>query len=65
VLYALAPFKHRLTFPDGSRKEREFRAGDVVFLPEQTHVGENIGSTPSSALVVELKSGCPSSDSRK
>jgi hypothetical protein len=65
VLYALAPFKRRLTFPDGSRKEREFQVGDVVFLPEQTHVGENIGSTPSSALLIELKSGCASSDSRK
>src|SRR5262245_44111327 len=58
VPYALAPFKRKLTFPDGSQKEREFRAGDVVFLPEQTHVGENIGATPSSALLVELKAGC-------
>jgi hypothetical protein len=65
VLYALAPFKRRLTFPDGSQKEREFQLGDVVFLPQQTHVGENIGCTPSSALLVELKSGCALSDSRK
>jgi hypothetical protein len=65
VLYALAPFKRRLTFPDGSQKEREFRAGDVAFLPEQTHVGENIGASPSSALLVELKAGCGVGDSRK
>jgi quercetin dioxygenase-like cupin family protein len=59
VLYALAPFKRRLTFPDGSQKQREFQAGDVTFMPEQAHVGENIGNTPTSALLVELKSGCP------
>lgn len=65
LLYALAPFKRRLTFPDGSQKLREFRAGDVTFMPAQAHVGENIGATPSSALLVELKSGCPAGDSRK
>jgi hypothetical protein len=64
LLYALAPFKRRLTFPDGSQKLREFQAGDVSFMPEQAHVGENIGTTPSNALLVELKSGC-SADSRK
>jgi hypothetical protein len=58
VLYALAPFERRLTFPDGSQKYRQFRAGDVAFMPEQAHVGENVGKTPTSALLVELKTGC-------
>jgi quercetin dioxygenase-like cupin family protein len=61
VLYALAPFKRRLTFPDGSQKERTFEAGSVAFMPAQTHSGENIGTTPSTALLVELKTGCPAS----
>lgn len=65
LLYALAPFKRRLTFPDGSQKLREFQAGDAVFMPEQSHVGENIGASRSDALLVELKSGCSASDSRK
>jgi hypothetical protein len=65
VLYALGPFKRRLTFPDGSQKLRDFQAGDVAFMPEQAHVGENVGRTPTSALLVELKSGCSVADSRK
>ncbi len=55
VLYAIAPFRRRLTFPDGKTRELEFKAGDVVLLPGQKHVGENIGSTDTEVLIVELK----------
>ena len=55
VLYAISPFRRRLTFPDGKTKELEFKAGDVVLLPAQKHVGENIGSTDTEVLIVELK----------
>ena len=55
VLVALAPFRRLLTFPDGSAKEREFVAGDVAFMQAQSHIGENIGSTPTEALLIELK----------
>ncbi len=55
VLQALAPFKRRLTFPDGKTRDREFKAGDVVYMDAQTHVGENIGTTDTQALIVELK----------
>jgi quercetin dioxygenase-like cupin family protein len=58
VLYALAPFERRLSFPDGTKKERAFVSGDVIFMPDQTHVGENIGSTATEAVIVELKAGC-------
>src|SRR6266545_6297777 len=33
VLYALAPFERRLTFPDGSTRERRFAAGDAAWMP--------------------------------
>lgn len=56
VLYALSAFKRRLLFPDGTSKEREFEPGDVMWLPEQTHVGENIGTTATDVLLVEMKS---------
>lgn len=56
VLYALGPFRRRLTFPDGSQHEREFKAGDVIWMPAQSHVGENVGSSPTDSLLVELKS---------
>ncbi|MFZ0611492.1 MAG: hypothetical protein WAM73_04580 [Desulfobacterales bacterium] len=55
VLYALAPFKRNIHLPDGKVLVREFKAGDVLFSEEQTHVGENIGSTPTHVIMVELK----------
>jgi len=55
VLYALAPFKRNLVRPDGSERIREFRAGDVLYSPGETHVGVNIGDTPTQVLIVELK----------
>ena len=55
VLYALSAFRRRLSFPDGTVKEREFKPGDVMWLPPQTHVGENIGTTATEVLLVELK----------
>jgi beta-alanine degradation protein BauB len=55
VLYALDPFKRRLTMADGKRIEREFRKGDVMWMHDQIHIGENIGSTNTHVLIVELK----------
>lgn len=55
VLYALAPFKRRLHFPDGKKVDREFKAGEVVLMKAQTHIGENIGTTDTEVLLVELK----------
>ena len=55
VLYALSAFRRRLSFPDGTTKEREFKPGDVMWLPPQTHVGENIGTTATEVLLVEMR----------
>jgi hypothetical protein len=55
VLYALAPFKRKLTFPDGHSISREFKTGEVIWMKKQTHVGENIGTTDTHVLIVELK----------
>ena len=55
VLYVLSPFKRKLTFPDGTVKVREFKTGEVFWMDEQTHVGENVGTTDSHALLVEVK----------
>lgn len=54
-VYALAPFRRQLAFPDGSKRIREFKAGDVAWMPAQSHVGENVGSTSTDALLVEVK----------
>jgi len=55
VLYALAPFKRKLILPDGSERVREFQAGDVLYSNGETHVGVNIGETPTQVVIVELK----------
>ncbi|TBR13452.1 hypothetical protein [Rugosibacter aromaticivorans] len=55
VLYALSPFKRTLTLPDGKVLKREFKEGDVMWSEEQTHIGENVGQTPTHVLIVELK----------
>jgi quercetin dioxygenase-like cupin family protein len=57
VLYALDPFKRRLTFPNGKKVEKEFKKGDVIWMKEQIHIGENIGKTDTHVLIVELKKG--------
>ncbi len=59
VLYALSSFKRRLAFPDGTTKERQFAPGDVMWIPAQTHTGENIGTTPTDVLLVEMKAPAP------
>ena len=55
MLYVLSPFKRRLTFPDGTVKEREFKVGEALWMEEQVHIGHNIGTTESHALLVEPK----------
>jgi quercetin dioxygenase-like cupin family protein len=55
VMYALAPFRRQLTLPDGSKRVREFRAGEVAWMPAQSHIGENIGDVPTEGLLIEIK----------
>lgn len=55
VLYALVPFKRNIILPDGKVIRREFKAGDVIYSNEQTHIGENIGDTPTHVIMVEIK----------
>jgi len=55
VLYALSGFRRRLTFPDGTVKERDFKPGEVIWMPEQVHTGENVGTTDTDVVIVELK----------
>lgn len=55
VLYAVGPFKRKIHLPDGKVLMREFKAGDVMYSPEQVHIGENVGTTPTHVIMVELK----------
>ena len=55
VLHALGPFDRRLHFADGTSRVVSFHGGETVFMPAQTHAGENIGTTDTHVLIVELK----------
>ena len=55
VLYAVSPFKRKIHLPDGKVLMREFKAGDVMYSPAQEHIGENVGTTPTHVIMVELK----------
>src|ERR1044071_5008067 len=56
VTYVIAPFKIRFTFPDGSTRIREAKAGDVFYGEALTHASENIGDTDAHGLLIEMKS---------
>ena len=63
VTYVLAPFKIRFTFPDGSTKIREAKAGEVFYGDALTHASENIGDTDAHGLLIEMKSATKSTAS--
>ena len=54
VMITLSGFDRRLTMGDQNR-EVTLEPAEVRWLDAQTHSGENIGSTPSHAVFVELK----------
>jgi hypothetical protein len=59
IVYAAAPFKRRLTLGDGRVLTREFKAGDVIYSNGETHIGENVGETPTRVIMVEIKAVAP------
>ena len=63
VTYVLAPFKIRFTFPDGTTRIREAKAGDVFFGEGLVHASENIGDTDAHGILVEMKIASKASSS--
>ncbi len=55
VLYAVSAFQRKIHLPDGKVLMREFKPGDVMYSPAQEHIGENVGTTPTHVIMVELK----------
>ena len=54
VMYTLSSFERRL-IRDGQHRDVQLDAGRVSWLGAQEHSGENIGSTETHVLFVELK----------
>jgi beta-alanine degradation protein BauB len=55
VVYAVSPFKREIILPDGKKLQREFKAGDIMWSEAQTHIGNNIGDTPTHVIMIEMK----------
>jgi quercetin dioxygenase-like cupin family protein len=56
VLYAMSSFRRSLTLPlEGKSGTRDVKAGDVAWGKAQVHIGENVGTTDTHVIMVELK----------
>ncbi len=53
--YILEAGKLKISKPDGTGGELDGKVGDVVWIPAETHSGQNVGTTTMRILVVELK----------
>jgi hypothetical protein len=53
-MYTLSSFARRLHH-EGATRDVALEPGEVHWLPAQVHCGENIGSTDTHVLFVELK----------
>ena len=60
VMYTLSSFRRRLHHGDQQR-EVDITSGFVGWVPAQRHRGENIGETPTHAILIELEEGLPGS----
>lgn len=54
VMITLSSFSRKLHFDD-KEMEVQKQSGEASWLPAQTYVGENTGSTATHAIFVELK----------
>ncbi len=54
VVFTLSTSQRRIHFDDETR-DVDMEAGNAFWLPAQTHVGENIGTTNTHVLFVEFK----------
>ena len=55
VIYVIAGGKIRNYASDGTTKEAELKAGDVIYRDPLTHASENIGTTTLHMILVEMK----------
>ncbi len=54
LIYALTSYTFKDTYPDGTTKVGQRRAGGIVWSNELTHAAENFGNSPIHALIIEL-----------
>ena len=54
-IYVLDAGKLVLSYPDGKMVEIQGTAGQVIWVPKESHSAKNTGDTMFRALIVELK----------
>ena len=55
VVYVFSPARRKFTFPDATTKVADVKAGRVLWSPGLTHAEQNVGTTDTHVLIVELK----------
>ena len=60
-VYVQSGGKLHVTGADGKAQALELKAGEVLWLPAQSHMGKNIGTTEIVLIVSELKEPAPKS----
>jgi beta-alanine degradation protein BauB len=55
VMYTLSSFDRKLVAESGDSRDVRLEAGEVRWLDAQVHSGENVGSTATHVVFVELK----------
>ena len=55
IVYFVTGAKIKQTLPDGSTKELDGKPGEVRWSEAVTHDSENVGTTRTKVLVIELK----------
>jgi len=55
IVYVMDDMENEWTMPDGSTKEIEQKAGDVMYSEPFSHAVENTGDNETHLLVIELK----------
>jgi quercetin dioxygenase-like cupin family protein len=55
VAVFLTANRGKFVFPDGRTEERNWTAGQTMFIPAEEHLPENLTDTPLELILVELK----------
>ena len=59
LVYPLSAYRIKHIAADGSTSIGERLPGELVWIPAESHAGENVGDTECHVLIVELKEPAP------
>ena len=65
VVYFLNDAKERFTCPDGKTTDREDKAGVAMWSEAVTHSAENVGTTETHVIQIELAAKRPATEKKK